>query len=55
MRPEEYIRKADIDFKLGVKADKIDPKKKYITLSNGETIVCLLFNGMFYKYLFIDL
>src|SRR4051812_27017434 len=38
MRPEDFLKKADIDFVLGVKAEHVDAKKKTIKLSNGETI-----------------
>jgi NAD(P)H-nitrite reductase large subunit len=39
LRPSEFLSKADIDYKLNVKADKVDPKSKSVTLSTGEVIV----------------
>ena len=39
IRDEEFLKKADIDVKLGVRANHIDTNGKKITLSDGSTIV----------------
>lgn len=37
-RPADFYEKNNVELILGVKATKIDPKKKTVALSNGETI-----------------
>lgn len=41
IRDEEFLKKADIDVRLGVKATHLDTKDKKIALSDGTTIVSL--------------
>ena len=37
-RPADFYEKNNVELKLGVRATKIDPKKKTVALSNGETV-----------------
>jgi NAD(P)H-nitrite reductase large subunit len=39
LRNEDFLKNADIDLKLGVKADSVDTKDKHVVLSDGSTIV----------------
>jgi nitrite reductase/ring-hydroxylating ferredoxin subunit len=51
MRPEEFIKSADIDYRLGTRVEKVDTKGKHIHLSNGEKLVRIYY----YKHVFIEL
>lgn len=37
-RPADFYEKNNVELKLGVRATKIDPKKKTVALSNGEKV-----------------
>lgn len=39
MRPAEFLKNADINYKLGTKVTKVDTDSKTIELSSGEKIV----------------
>jgi len=39
LRDENFLKEADIDVKLGVKAQSVDTTNKEITLSDGTTVV----------------
>ncbi len=36
LRDEDFLKNADIDIKLGSKAEKVDTNKKFVTLSDGS-------------------
>lgn len=42
LRPENFLKDSNIDFKLKVKAENINTKEKLIYLNNGEKIVKLI-------------
>lgn len=39
LRSDDFIKNADIDFKLSTRADSVDVKAKTVTLSDGTTLV----------------
>jgi NAD(P)H-nitrite reductase large subunit len=41
LRSEDYLKNADIDFKLSTKVESVDTKNKTLLLSDGSTLVSL--------------
>ncbi len=39
IRSDDFLKNADIDFKLSTRADSVDVKAKTVTLSDGTTLV----------------
>lgn len=53
LRDEAFLQSADIDIKLGVKANSVDSVKKTVTLSDGTTVsydkLCVATGGSPFK------
>ena len=39
IRSDEFLKNADIDFKLSTRVDSVDVRAKTVTLSDGTTLV----------------
>lgn len=47
LRSDEFLKNADINFKLNTRAEKVNTHEKTVKLSDGSTVVSRKFFGIF--------